>query len=301
MKSLLKAVGIGLLSGLIFGTWAAHATLEAAAPLPIRAKADFEAPLAGQGTWLEVKWYGHCWRPACVAAGWRPYCNGRWIWSECGWYWQSEEPWGWACYHYGYWVDAPEVGWVWVPDVEWGPAWVSWRYGGGFAGWAPLPPPRFFFFAREAAPSQFAFVAAAHFSDPIRPRMLIVNNIYIINMATQTFNVSKEFRVMDGVRRKVAVNNGPGVEAIEKATGRNFAAVSIEEAARRARVPSGPVWKVITVEGGRKQPFPSGRPLSGRAAEAAEKSNPPGALSSLSPAGSPPMQTRRARGNPGHP
>src|SRR5439155_23110527 len=31
-------------------------------------------------------------------------------------------------------------GWVWVPDTTWGPSWVDWRFGGGYVGWAPLPP-----------------------------------------------------------------------------------------------------------------------------------------------------------------
>jgi hypothetical protein len=29
---------------------------------------------------------------------------------------------------------------VWTPGTVWGPAWVTWRYYDGFAGWAPLPP-----------------------------------------------------------------------------------------------------------------------------------------------------------------
>jgi len=35
---------------------------------------------------------------------------------------------------------APGLGWVWVPGYEWAPAWVSWRYGDEYVGWAPLPP-----------------------------------------------------------------------------------------------------------------------------------------------------------------
>jgi hypothetical protein len=31
---------------------------------------------------------------------------------------------------------------VWVPGRDWGPAWVSWRTGGDYVGWAPLPPRR---------------------------------------------------------------------------------------------------------------------------------------------------------------
>ncbi len=57
-----------------------------------------------------------------------------------GWTWVSDEPWGWATYHYGRWVNIVGTGWVWIPGHTWAPAWVSWRYGGGYCGWAPLPP-----------------------------------------------------------------------------------------------------------------------------------------------------------------
>jgi hypothetical protein len=33
-----------------------------------------------------------------------------------------------------------DLGWVWVPGREWGPAWVDWRRGTRYFGWAPLPP-----------------------------------------------------------------------------------------------------------------------------------------------------------------
>jgi len=53
------------------------------------------------------------------------------------------EPWGWATYHYGRWVNLDGTGWCWVPGYTWAPAWVSWRYGDGYCGWAPLPPDSF--------------------------------------------------------------------------------------------------------------------------------------------------------------
>jgi len=31
-------------------------------------------------------------------------------------------------------------GWLWIPGSDWGPAWVSWRSGEGYYGWAPLGP-----------------------------------------------------------------------------------------------------------------------------------------------------------------
>jgi len=60
--------------------------------------------------------------------------------TEYGWTWVSQEPWGWATYHYGRWMMDPEYGWLWVPGTEWAPAWVSFQQGDGYIGWAPLPP-----------------------------------------------------------------------------------------------------------------------------------------------------------------
>jgi hypothetical protein len=37
-------------------------------------------------------------------------------------------------------VNIDGLGWVWVPGTRWAPAWVSWRSGDGYYGWAPLPP-----------------------------------------------------------------------------------------------------------------------------------------------------------------
>src|SRR5262249_23935328 len=71
---------------------------------------------------------------------WRPYTVGRWAWSDYGWTWVSDEPFGWAAYHYGRWTRAPRYGWVWIPGDVWAPAWVAWRQGPGMVGWAPLPP-----------------------------------------------------------------------------------------------------------------------------------------------------------------
>ncbi len=64
------------------------------------------------------------------------------VYTDDGWTWVADpsEPWGWATYHYGRWTNLDGIGWVWVPGYTWAPAWVSWRYGGGYCGWAPLPP-----------------------------------------------------------------------------------------------------------------------------------------------------------------
>ncbi len=100
----------------------------------------FRDGLAPYGEWVNVPNYGHVWRPANVAAGWRPYYNGRWEWTDEGWLWVSDEPWGWAAYHYGRWTYEPYYGWVWIPGYQWAPAWVTWRTSPDYIGWAPLAP-----------------------------------------------------------------------------------------------------------------------------------------------------------------
>src|SRR6267154_1191189 len=95
------------------------------------------------GNWYQVADYGYVWQPdAATSADWRPYTDGYWAYTDVGWTWVSYEDFGWATYHYGRWVRLKGRGWVWAPGREWGPAWVSWRTGGDYVGWAPLPPRR---------------------------------------------------------------------------------------------------------------------------------------------------------------
>jgi hypothetical protein len=96
--------------------------------------------LASYGNWIQRPSYGWVWTPSAVSTSWRPYEDGHWVWTDQGWTWITDEPYGWATYHYGRWYDDPEIGWAWVPGDEWGPAWVSWQEGGDYVGWAPLPP-----------------------------------------------------------------------------------------------------------------------------------------------------------------
>lgn len=100
----------------------------------------FYAELSQYGSWFDYGGYGRCWSPGDVSPGWRPYSVGHWVYSDAGWMWDSDEPWGWATYHYGRWVDDDDYGWVWVPGEVWAPSWVAWRYSDDWVGWAPLPP-----------------------------------------------------------------------------------------------------------------------------------------------------------------
>jgi hypothetical protein len=100
----------------------------------------FYSNLAPYGYWIDRPSYGWVWVPRHVRHGWRPYSSGRWVYTDYGWTWVSSEPYGWATYHYGRWYNDPDYGYEWVPGTDWGPAWVSWQQGGGYLGWAALPP-----------------------------------------------------------------------------------------------------------------------------------------------------------------
>jgi hypothetical protein len=102
----------------------------------------FYDSLSPYGNWIEVEGYGRCWQPVIVVRqpAWRPYCdNGRWVYTDYGWYWVSDYSWG-MTFHYGRWFQHPRRGWCWAPDTVWSPAWVSWRSSSDYCGWAPLPP-----------------------------------------------------------------------------------------------------------------------------------------------------------------
>jgi hypothetical protein len=103
----------------------------------------FYDSLAPSGRWITTSRNGEVWQPdvATTVPNWRPYWTaGRWVYTDSGWYWYSDYPWGWAVFHYGRWRLDPELGWVWQPDHVWAPSWVFWRHGEKHMGWAPLPP-----------------------------------------------------------------------------------------------------------------------------------------------------------------
>jgi hypothetical protein len=105
----------------------------------------FDGALAPHGEFFDVPGLGRVWRPRAriVGAGFVPYATGgRWVYAMNAWTFDSPWSFGWVVFHYGQWVDLPELGWVWVPGSDWAPAWVEWQFGGGYVAWAPTPPRR---------------------------------------------------------------------------------------------------------------------------------------------------------------
>ena len=123
-------------------TTAVESSTSASAARSPRSYDTFYRKLEPHGAWRESVDYGYVWQPRAAqqSHNWRPYTDGRWAYTDAGWTWVSDEPFGWATYHYGRWTRLRGVGWVWVPGDEWAPAWVSWRKSDSHIGWAPLPP-----------------------------------------------------------------------------------------------------------------------------------------------------------------
>jgi hypothetical protein len=136
---------------------------------------QFDQALSPYGEWLVVPQYGRVWRPysAVVGADFRPYTTGgRWVYTAHGWTWASRWSWGWAPFHYGRWAHDAFRGWVWVPDTTWGAAWVDWRYGDGYVGWAPLAP------VGWRASVNWCFVPAPYFRSASVYRYIVPSHRY---------------------------------------------------------------------------------------------------------------------------
>jgi hypothetical protein len=128
------------------------------------AYAQFQDTLSPYGEWIDDNIYGRVWQPSVEAVGadFSPYAtDGQWALTEYGWTWVSDWDWGWAPFHYGRWLAVADRGWCWMPGTLWGPAWVTWRSGGGYVGWAPLPPHQMGIGSPLGARSPWRFARAA--------------------------------------------------------------------------------------------------------------------------------------------
>jgi hypothetical protein len=132
----------------------------------------------------------------------------------------SSQPWGWAAYHYGRWYFDPRYGWVWVPGTEWAPAWVSFYQGGGYVGWAPLPPNVSLSVAiggrLQLDPRSYCFVDERHFADR-NVRQWVMPSSRNRTLVRTTVNVTRFSRSGDRW-----VNRSVAPERIERVTNRRI-------------------------------------------------------------------------------
>ena len=189
----------------------------------------FYDELSYYGDWINNPDYGYVWRPD-VGSDFRPYyTNGRWAMTSYGNTWVSDYEWGWAPFHYGRWFYDDYDGWIWTPDTEWGPAWVDWRSGSGYYGWAPLGPRiniNINIGRRYNAPhNHWVFIPQRCIYYPSYSRYWEPRrNVYIYNNTTIINNVY--------INRNVRYNSGPRVEDIRRATRQNVPVYRIADNSR---------------------------------------------------------------------
>jgi hypothetical protein len=190
------------------------------------------------GNWIEVGDYGYGWQPDVATSdpNWRPYADGYWAYTDVGWTWISYEDFGWATYHYGRWANLADYGWVWFPgsDLEWGPAWVSWRTGGDYVGWAPLPPhgPGIAYAGAaiggrvdiefDIGPAYYNFIDARFIGEPVlRDRIFPYSqNVTYIDNTVNVTNIT--------VQNNVVYNYGPDYNTLSSYSSRPIQRLKIE-------------------------------------------------------------------------
>ncbi len=191
-------------AAIVFGVLVAPIAL---APAQAQISEDAQIALEQYGMWRPHPRFGEVWVPAGIPPDWRPYEYGHWVYTDdWGWYWVSDDVeanWGWVVYHYGRWAFERGFGWFWVPGDEWAPAWVNWRYGDEYVGWAPLPPDELVG-AYEAEPTYWVFVPGRYLAAP-RVRTYVVP-VYRRSVILRTTNIVNRTVVVHGAR--LAVNPG---------------------------------------------------------------------------------------------
>jgi hypothetical protein len=189
------------------------------------------------GSWVEVGDYGYCWQPdiAVNDPSWRPYTDGYWAYTDVGWTWVSYEDFGWATYHYGRWIRLTDYGWIWVPgrNLEWGPAWVSWRTGGAYIGWAPLPPGGEVVYESrpitghvdiefDIGPAYYNFCDIRYIGEPVL-RQRIVDSRQNVTCINQTVNVTNIT-----YKNKTVYNYGPDINVVNQYSSRPVQRLKLE-------------------------------------------------------------------------
>jgi len=232
-------------------------------PAAQQARADSEVSvdffynnLSG-GNWIEAGDYGYGWQPdvAVSDSNWRPYSDGYWAYTDVGWTWVSYEDFGWATYHYGRWARLADYGWVWFPgsDLDWGPAWVSWRTGGDYVGWAPLPPrgPGVVYEGQpiggrvdidfDIGPAYYNFVDVRYIGEPVLRGRIVAQseNVTYINQTVNVTNIS--------YKNNVVYNYGPDYNVVSARSSRPIQRLRLEREANvdvTAAAKSGGLTKV---------------------------------------------------------
>lgn len=243
-----------------------------ASPSPTDADPDdvtyqnFYDQLSPYGQWIEDPNYGYVWLPD-AGADFKPYAtNGHWVYTEEGWTWDSNYPWGWAAFHYGRWFFQDGYGWMWLPGTEWAPAWVTWRNSDEYYGWAPMEPDVSFDAAYGGGyiPPVFYwnFVPHRYISSPQVNNFYVreTNNVTIINQTTVLRNATMMNRP-----RNSRYGGGPDAGEVGRYSGAAVRPLAIREShspGERADNANLTIYRPRVNGGDSKRPGNAGRPFA---------------------------------------
>ena len=212
------AVIIATSAVVVFGVLSTAIVGGVVTPAAAQISEDAQIALEQYRSWRPHPRYGEVWVPGSVPPDWRPYEYGQWVYTdEWGWYWVSDDVeanWGWVVYHYGRWAFEPGIGWFWVPGNEWAPAWVNWRYGDDYVGWAPLPPDELVE-AYEVQPAYWMFVPGRYMAAPrVRTYIVPVYRRTVLLRGTRVVN-----RTVPVHGARLAVNPGVSPAFVARVSG----------------------------------------------------------------------------------
>jgi hypothetical protein len=194
---------------LVAGAGGASIIAGALTPAQAQVSAEFQSALEPYGEWRRDARWGEVWVPDQRPRGWQPYSLGHWVYTDdWGWFWVSdndEADWGWVTYHYGRWIFERRTGWIWIPGDEWAPAWVDWRRGDNYVGWAALAPDDVMY-DYDADAAYWIFVEPRYMAAPsMRSYYLPPQRVSVVLRATVLVN--RSFSVSRSGPR-IAVNPG---------------------------------------------------------------------------------------------
>ena len=193
----------------------------------------FHSSLAPHGSWHVSGSFGRVWHPYEFASGWHPYSEGHWVYTDLGWTWASAYSWGAIPFHYGTWVIEPGLGWVWVPGYVWAPAWVVYRTGPSYIGWAPVAPS----FSIGVSFHHHDYYEPDHFVFVARPPLLRARRVPLRGPGSRRRGIYNETTIINNnitIDNDVIVNRGLDVRRIERVAGRRPQRMRIDDVPRIA-------------------------------------------------------------------
>jgi Family of unknown function (DUF6600) len=263
-----RRAAVAMLTGaiVVFGVLSAPIMVAALTPAAAQISEDAQIALEQYGSWRPHPRFGNVWVPHGVPPEWRPYEYGQWVYTdEWGWYWVSDDVeanWGWVVYHYGRWAFEPGIGWFWVPGDEWAPAWVNWRYGDEYVGWAPLPPDELVE-SYQVQPAYWIFVPGRYVAAPrVRTYIVPVYRRTVLLRATRVVN-----RTVPVQGARLAVNPGISPAFVARVSGAPVATYRVRPRVFAATQGVSGAVQVrrdeLRAPGGPRGPGPGARPGGG--------------------------------------